>query len=83
MEEGGDIIIFDTDGGSNATITRIEWHVFECTNNKQRLMGYQDKSEGKVYPIFNAVTEAWVQGRYMTILLVMNNETLLDYPDKT
>ena len=28
MEQEGDIVIFDTDGGSYGTITRRAWHVF-------------------------------------------------------
>ena len=46
-------------------------------------MGYQDKSEGKVYPFVNAVTKAWIQGRDMSVLLVINYTTLLDDPDET
>ena len=63
MEEEGDIIIFDTGGGSNGTITRRVWHVFEYTDHKQILLGYQDKSEIKAYPIVNAAAKAWIQGR--------------------
>ena len=31
MGEKGDILIFDTGGVSNGTITRRSWHVFEYT----------------------------------------------------
>ena len=61
MEEEGDIIILDTGDRRNGNIKRREWHIFEYKNHKQRLMGYQDKSEGKFYPIVNAVTKAWFQ----------------------
>ena len=40
MEEKGDVLIFDTGGGRNVTITRIAWNVFEYKNHKQRLLGY-------------------------------------------
>ena len=78
MEEKGDIIIIDTCGGRNGTITIIAWHVFEYTNHKQRLLVYRDKSEVKVYPIVSAVTKAWIQGRDILVLLGMNYSTLLD-----
>ena len=45
MEEEGDILIFDTGGEINGTITRRAWNIFEYTNHEQRLMVYQDKSE--------------------------------------
>ena len=83
MEERGDILIFYTGGVRNGNTARRAWHVFECKNHKQILLGYQDKSEGKLYPIFNAVTKAWIQGRYIPILIVMNYSALLDYLDET
>ena len=55
MEEQGDILIFDTGGGSIGTIAIRARYLFEYTNQKQRLLEYQDKSEVKVYPIVNAV----------------------------
>ena len=45
-------------------------------------MGYQDKSEGKVYPIVNTVTKVWIQGRDLPVLLVMNYATFLDDTDE-
>ena len=80
MEEEGYILIFDTGGDSNGNITRREWHVFEYKNHKQRLLGYQDKSKGKVYTIVNAVTKSWIQVRDLPILIMMNYSTLLDDP---
>ena len=67
MEGEGDILIFDTGGGRNVTITRISCNFFEYKNHKQRLLGYKYKSEGKVYPIINAVTKALIQGRDQTV----------------
>ena len=78
VEEEYGILIFDTGGGSNGTTKRRTWHVFEYKNHIQRLLGYQDKSEGKMYPIFNAVTKAWIQGIDLPVLLVMNDTTLLN-----
>ena len=39
MEEEGDILIFEIGGGNNSNITIREWHVFEYTKHKQKLMG--------------------------------------------
>ena len=78
MEEEGGILISDVGCVRNYIITIIAWHVFEYKNHKQRIMGYQDESEGKVYPIVDAVTKAWIQGRYLPVLLVINYSTLLN-----
>ena len=78
MEEEGDILIFDIVSGRDGTITRRLCYVFEYKNHKQRLLGYQDKILGKVYPIINAVTKAWIQGRDLPVLLMMNYSTMLD-----
>ena len=57
MEDEGYILIFDTCGGINGTVTRIAWYVFEYKNHRKKLLGYHDKSEGKLYPIVNDVME--------------------------
>ena len=46
-------------------------------------MGYQDKSEGKVYPIVYAVTKVCIQWRDLPVLLVMNYATFFDDTDET
>ena len=63
MEEEDDILILETGGGRNWIVTIIVWHVFEYKKQKQVPMVYKDKSEGKLYPIVNAVTKVWIQGR--------------------
>ena len=80
MEEEGDILIFDIGGRRNGTTKIRSWHVFEYTNYKQRLIGYQDKNEGKVYPVVNALMKAWIQGRDLPVLLMMNYATFSDDP---
>ena len=35
-----------------------------------------------MYPIVNAVTKAWIQGKYLTVLLMMDYSTLLDDTDE-
>ena len=77
MEEEGDILILDTVGGINGTTTRIELYLFEYTNHKHRLLGYQYKSEVRLYPIVKVVKKVWIQGRDLPIPLVINNATFL------
>ena len=83
MLEQGYILIFDTGGGRSGTITRRSWYVFEYKNHKLIILVYHDKIEVKVYPIVNSVDKAWIQGRDLPVLLVMNYATLLDDPDET
>ena len=69
--------------GRNGTITRRAWRVFVHMNHKHILLGNRDKSDGKVYSIVNSATKAWIQGRDLTVLLMMNYVTLLDDPNET
>eukprot|EP00957_Ditylum_brightwellii_P098983 7540114-Ditylum_brightwellii.AAC.2 len=52
-----DMLIFDTGGGSNSTIKKKAWHVFEKTNHKQYLHGNEDKGDPKECQIANAATK--------------------------
>ena len=36
-----------------------------------------------MYLIVNAVTKAWIQGRYLTVLFVLNYSTLLENKNET
>ena len=36
-----------------------------------------------MYPIVNSVTKAWIQGRYMPVILVITYATFFDDPDET
>ena len=51
-----------------------------CSNTQtiKKLRGYQDKSKGKVYPIVNAFTKAWINDTDLPVFLVMNYETLIN-----
>ena len=83
VEEEGDILIFDTGGERTESTIIIAWHLYEYKIHKQRLLVYQDKSKRNVYPIFNAGAKAWIRGRDILILLVMNYATLLYDTDET
>jgi len=52
--EDEDILILDTGGGKNSTITTSAWHVFERTNHVQEVRGYGEKGEGRTCAIVNA-----------------------------
>ena len=77
-----DIVIFDTGGGRNSTITKRAWHIFEETNHRQEIRGYQDEGAGQICPIVNAVTKATIPGREMPVLLVINYAALIDDPNE-
>ena len=73
------VLIFDTGGGWNGTITKRAWYVFEYYVYPQELRGYQDISKGNFYPTVNAVTKAKTKDRNIPVLLVNNYETMIDY----
>ena len=80
--EKDDILIFDTGGGKNPTITQRAWTVFETTSHQQEIRGYQDTSGGKICPIVNAVTKAFIPGRDLPIIFVVHYAALIDDPDE-
>eukprot|EP00957_Ditylum_brightwellii_P171499 13056184-Ditylum_brightwellii.AAC.1 len=76
-DEGGSdieryIVVFDTGGGKNSTITAIVWHMFESTNHTQKIRGYGSEEERKLCCIVNAATKAHIPGRDMPIILVLH-----------
>ena len=81
-EGNGNVLIFDTGGGRNGTITSRAWHIYERTSHRQEVVGYQDKSGGTICPIVNAVTKASIPGRDLPVLLVMNYVALLEDEDE-
>ena len=80
--EQNDILIFDTGGGKNPTITRRAWTIFETTNHQQEIRGYQDTSGGKICQIVNAVTKAFIPGRDLPIILIVHYAAMIDDPDE-
>ena len=44
--EEKDLLIFDTGGGQNGTITKIAWNFSEYTNNQQELFWIPWKHSG-------------------------------------
>ena len=81
-DNGSDIVIFDTGGGINSTITARAWHVFEYTSHFQQMSGYGDKSKPKLCNIVNAATKAWIPGRDVPVIFVVNYATLNEDPDE-
>ena len=78
--ESEDIVIFDTRGDRNTTITKKAWYVFEETNHCQEIQGHQDKEPGQVCLIVNAVIKATIPGREMSVLMVINYAILIEDP---
>ena len=75
-----DMLVIDTGGGRNATITTRAWKVLQRTNHRTAMHGYQDKGPPKVYPIVNAVTKVEIRGKDLPVLFAINYATLLDDP---
>jgi hypothetical protein len=73
-----DILIVDTGGGRNATVTSKAWQVLHRTSHKTAMSGYQDKAPPKVCPIVNAATKATILGRETPVIFVINYATLIE-----
>eukprot|EP00957_Ditylum_brightwellii_P015150 1141936-Ditylum_brightwellii.AAC.1 len=46
-----DVLVVDTSGGRNSTVTKRAWHVFENTNQEQLIKGYGSSDDGRICPI--------------------------------
>jgi hypothetical protein len=73
-----DILIMDSGGGRNATVTSKAWHVLHRTSHKTAMSGYQDKAPPKVCPIVNAATKATILGRESPVIFIINYATLVE-----
>eukprot|EP00957_Ditylum_brightwellii_P190081 14470779-Ditylum_brightwellii.AAC.1 len=73
-----DILVVDTGGGRNSTVTKRVWHVFEKTNQEQLIKGYGSSNDGRICPIVNAATNATFPGRDEPVILILNPATLIN-----
>jgi len=78
VDKDQDIMVIDTGGGMNATITKRAWKILHRTNHQTAMVGYQDKGSPQVCQIVNAVTKASITGRDKPVLLLVNYATLLN-----
>ena len=79
LNDTTDLLILDSGGGKNCTITKRAFHINEIiSGQKIALSGYQDKKDPKICSIVNGVTKAFVKGRNEPVLFHINNATLLD-----
>src|SRR5687767_7931696 len=72
------ILVIDTGGGMNATITKRAWKILHQTNHQTAMVGYQDKGSPQMCEVVNAVTKAMIPGRDLPVLLLVNYATLLN-----
>ena len=56
--------------------------MFEYTNHKQELHGYQDNSDVKIYLIVNTVKKTLIKDRDLPVMLIMNYAELIDDNEK-
>ena len=71
------ILLLDTGGGMNSTVTSASWTILERTNQTAILKGYLDK-DGIQCSVVNAMTVAKVPKRNIKVILVANNVTFID-----
>ena len=72
-----DILVMDTGGGRNGTITKRAWRIEHYTNHCTAMLGYQDQGPPKICPVVNAITKARIPGREEPVLIGMNYATLI------
>eukprot|EP00957_Ditylum_brightwellii_P073244 5567573-Ditylum_brightwellii.AAC.1 len=79
-KDGGEraILVFNTGGGHNSTVTKRAWHMIERTNHYQVIKGYREKGEGRKCPIVNEATKASINRRELPVLLIVSYATLAD-----
>ena len=78
LNDTTDILIMDTGGGQNCTITKRAFYITEITNHKASMSGYQDKSNPKMCSIVNAMTRAKITGKDNPGIFHINYATLID-----
>ena len=80
---GSDILVMDTGGGMNCTITKRAFHITDIIENqKTALSGYQDKGEPKLCSVVNGNTKAFIQGKSDPVIFHINFATLIDDKDE-
>ena len=78
LNDTTDILIMDTGGGQNCTITKRAFYITEITNHKASMSGYQDKSNPTLCSIVNAMTRAKITGKDNPVIFHINYATLID-----
>ena len=74
-----DILVIDTGGEPNCTITKRAFHVTDIhEGHKTALFGYQDKGKPTVCSIVNGLTKAKVRGRNEPVIFHVNYATLVE-----
>jgi hypothetical protein len=72
-----DILIIDTGGGTQPTITERAWKVTHRHNIIMMMQGYQNKGPPLECPIVNALTKAQIPGWPDPVIFEVNHATLI------
>ena len=72
------ILIIDTGGGIQPTITKNAWKITNTYNIKISLSGYQSQEQPKECQVVNAVTKVLIPGREDPVIFEVNYATLVD-----
>ena len=79
LNDATDILVIDTSGGTNCTITKRAFHITDIVEGKKiALSGYQEQSELKVCSIVNEQTKAFIKGKNDPVIFHINNATLIE-----
>jgi hypothetical protein len=71
------VLIIDTGGGVNPTITKNAWKITHRYNIIMSMSGYQSKDPPQECAVVNAVTKATIPGRMEPVLFEVNYATLI------
>ena len=83
LNDDTDLLIIDSGGGTNCTITQRAFHITDIIGDKKvALSGYQDQSSPKLCSIVNGQTKAIITGKKDPVIFHINCATLVEDKDE-
>ena len=72
------VLIIDTGGGIQPTITQNAWKITHRYNTRISITGYQSKNPPQECDVVNAVTKVQIPGREEPVIFEVNYATLIE-----
>ena len=72
------VLIVDTGGGTQPTITKRAWKVMFRHNTMISMQGYQSKASPQICAVVNATTKVTIPGREDPVIFEVNYATLIE-----